>query len=168
MAVDLTAYRFEHQFQQGNLLGLLTEDNLTHHRFDVSVGQRYLDGETVSQLLQSRGSGEGALASGYEQDLALEPGGDTLDDVLDMRSLGVVVAYVLLHLVQHDEGERESSLGCRLESQDVIHGVEHLLVSDVLDRQGGTARSGRSRTSRTEAPRVGSRPRSVLAITGDT
>ena len=54
------------------------------------------------------------------------------DDVLHRQRLVVVVADVLLHLVEDDEGERQLPRRRGLEAEDVVHDVEHLVVGDVL------------------------------------
>ena len=89
------------------MLGLLAQHDLAHDGLDVLVGQRDLDSEAVGELLQGGRGGERALAGGDEEDLALEPCRAALDDVLDRQRLVVVVADVLLHLVEHDERERQ-------------------------------------------------------------
>ena len=52
-----------------------------------------------------------------------------------VERLVVVVADVLLHLVEHDERERQLPVGRRLEPQDVVHHIEHLVVGDVPRRR---------------------------------
>ena len=108
--VDLAADRVERRLERRDVLGLLAEHDLAHDRLDVLVGQRDLHREAVGQLLQRGRRRQRALAGGDEQHLALEARRAALDDVLDGERLLVVVADVLLHLVEHDQGERQLAL----------------------------------------------------------
>ena len=115
MAIDLASGRVNRRPQHRDVLGLLAEHDFANDCLDVVVGELDGEWEAVDELLQGRRGRERALPRGYEQHLALEPRGAALDDVLHAEGLVVVVAYVLLHLVEHDEGERELACSCRLE-----------------------------------------------------
>ena len=105
--VDLTADRVERRLERRDVLGLLAKHDLAHDGLDVLVGERDLDGEAVGQLLQRRRRRQRALPGRDEEHLALEARRAALDDVLHGERLLVVVADVLLHLVEHDERERQ-------------------------------------------------------------
>ena len=86
---------------------LLAQHDLADDGLDVGVGQRDRHGEPVDELLKRRVRCERRLPGGDDEHLAPEPRRAALDEVLDVLRLRVVVVDVLLHLVEHDEGERQ-------------------------------------------------------------
>ena len=89
------------------MLRLLAQYDLADDGLDVVVGQLDGEREPVDELLQCGRGREGALAGGDEEHPALEPRRAALHDVLHAQRLVVVVADVLLHLIEDDEGERQ-------------------------------------------------------------
>ena len=51
------------------------------------------------------------------------------------QRLRVVIVDVLLHLVEHDEREGQLAVGRALQLENLLEGVEHLVVADVVDHR---------------------------------
>src|SRR5262249_52053313 len=132
LPVDLASGRVDRRLEQGDVFRLLAQHDLADDGLNVVVGQLYGKREPVDELLQCGRGREGALAGGDEEHGALEPRRATLHDVLHHQRLVVVVAYVLLHLVEYNERQRQLARRRGLETEDVVHDVEHLVVADVL------------------------------------
>ena len=133
--VDLAAHRVEGRLEDGYVFGLLAEHDLTDDGLHVGGAQPDLDGKAIEELLKSRASTELVLTCCNDEKLTLIAVTAALHEQLHVHGLGVVVVDVLLHLVEHDEGERQLAAGRRLETQHIVHDVEHLVVGDVLRRR---------------------------------
>ena len=112
LAGDLAQMGLQHLFQLRLGRGFFLQDDLTDHRLDIGIGQLNWNLETTEQTLQIRHTRQGALAGGNKQQLVLEDGvlAAGFYHFLDLVRLVGIRADVLLHLIEHHQGERELTL----------------------------------------------------------
>ena len=107
---------------------LFGQNDLACNVFDVPVTEHHLHRKASHQALQVRHTGQGRLAGADEQQLAIEMFGQGLGDFLYLKGFLSVGADVLLHFVQHNQGQREFTV----HGQGGVNGECHLLAGDVL------------------------------------
>ena len=106
---------------------LLRQDDLAGDVFHIPVTQHDLDWKAALDALQTGGAGQSRLTGAHKQQLATEVLAQAFCDFLYLVSLVGIGANVLLHLVQHHQGQGELAV-C---GQRRRNGGDHLLVSDV-------------------------------------
>ena len=104
------------------------ENHLADHRVHIGVGELHAHGEAAFQPPQIAGPGHGGLTGADEQQTAAKVLAAGFHEFLHLVGASAVSADVLLHLVQHDQGQRELAvLG-----QGLAHGLEHLVAGHVV------------------------------------
>jgi len=107
--------------------GLFGQDDLAGDVLDVPVAQHHLHRKAAHQALEVGHARQRRLAGAHEQQLAVEVLGQGLGDFLHLEGFFRVSADVLLHLVQHYQGQRELAI----DGQRGFDGRGHLLTGDV-------------------------------------
>ena len=126
-------------------VGHFSQYDLSDDGLHVGVGERDADGKAVGELLKRRVGGQRCLAGRNNKDLGAESRRAAFYEVLNVQGFGVVVVDVLLHLVKHNQREWKLVVSCALQFEDLLEGIEHFVVADVIDDrvlalQGGADR----------------------------
>ena len=104
---DLPAHLREGVLELGAVDGVLAKHDLSHDRLDVAALQLDLHREAVLEAGQHLVGRQRRLAGGDHEEPALELARESLDDVLHLQQELDVIAEVLLHLVDDEQGQRE-------------------------------------------------------------
>ena len=130
VAGNLAGMGFENAAHLGHARGLFLEQDLASDGFDLDVGQRHADGETVEQLVELRHVGERTLAGAHDDEMAVHLLGHGLGDLGHQRGTNVGVTNVLLHLVEDQDGARHAPVLADAQ-QGFLGGLEEGLRGDV-------------------------------------
>ena len=110
-------------------LGLLGQNHLADDGVDVGIGKLDADREAAFKLLEVGGAGHGGLAGTDEQQLAANTLADGLDGFLDVDRTLAIAADILLHLIQHDQGQRQLFVP----GEGLLDGLQHVVAGDILN-----------------------------------
>src|SRR6218665_1729776 len=128
VARDLAQVGLHHLFDRCLGFGLLGQDDLADHGIDVGVRQLNANGEAAFELFEVRCAGHGGLTGADEQHLGADVFAAGLNHFLHVNGALAVFADVLLHLVEHYQGEGELAVA----GQRLANGLEHVAAGDVL------------------------------------
>ena len=107
---------------------LFRQNDLANDCIDVGIGEFHADGEATFEFFQVAGTAHGCLTSTDEQEFAADVFAASFHRLLDVDGALAVFADVLLHLIEHDEGQGEfATFG-----QGLANGFEHVIAGDVL------------------------------------
>ena len=128
VARDFAQVGLHHFFDWGLGFRLLGQDHFANDCIDVRIGQLDANGETTFEFFQVGRAGDGGLAGADEEHLGTDVFATGFDDLLHVDRALAVFADVLLHLIEHYQGEREFAVA----GEGLPDGFEHVATGNVL------------------------------------
>ena len=111
LAIEFPSVGFQRRFDVADAVRALRQNDPPGDHFDVVVREFDIDREPALETLKRRRAGECGLPGAQEEQAITKPFAARLNDLLNHIGTAGVIADILLHLVEDDDGARHVAVG---------------------------------------------------------